>query len=1003
MLVGGLAQPARALDGEDTNSSANLWLPRAWQTDEGLPDNNVTGVAQTGDGHLWVATLGGLMRFDGEHFEVFSTTHLPKVPNRVVLAMYLDGRGQLWLVMERGVVIRVGETGARVFDATDGLAYLRGSAVAEDNEDGVWFVCGNEVCRIRKDKVTRFGANEGLPAGGNICLATDGEGQLWFACGSGAGIFRAGRWQTLLTLDSGPVHLAAARSGGMWISTATRVMKYTERSEPQELVKLPERVTVQVMLEDHAGALWIGTGADGLLRLEGKALKSVEVSHPEIAALTEDREGNLWVGTAGGGLNLLRPRAMNLIGTKAGLPFESVRSVCQDTEGWVWTALQNGSLARGHGSEWKVVSSAEGWPGGHASCVAPAREGGVWIGTRDRGLLRWQAGKFQAWGQREGLGSLTVRSLLAAANGDLWLAADGPSRLWLFGDGQFHELRLPSGVRAIRALAEGADGTIWAGTSDGQILRIQGRTVVNELAAQKGPPFSVRSLHTTADGSLWIGYAAWGIGRWHGGHYSRITTAQGLYDDYVSQMVSDRQGGLWLTGNHGLFQVRLEELVDVAEGRRTHLRSTAYGRGEGLPSLQPVYENSPTAWRGNDGQLWFSTRKGLLTVQPDKIRDNPIPPAVFVKEVRMDDHLVALYESQFPLRAPGKAKVMDLHAPDQLLQLPPRHSKIEFAFTALSFNSPENVQFRNRLKGFDTEWVEAGTQRIAKYPRLPAGHYEFEVTACNEAGVWSQTGFRLPFTVQPFYWQTLWFRLGVLGAFTAGVIGLVRYVSFRRLRHELARLEQAEALHRERARIARDMHDEVGSKLSRLSLLSEMASQQPDMSASARCEVAEISETARDTIRSFEEIVWAVNPRNDSLPELMNYLCRFAEDFFEGSPTQCVFEVPDAIPDIELPTDARHHVFLAAKEALNNVFKHAGAKQVRVRLILNTEGFEIGIEDDGRGFDGEMVRPHVGAGNGLDNIGERMKSVGGEVQLQSHDGSGTRVRLRLCCARPATG
>src|SRR4029077_3959616 len=143
--------------------SANLWLLRTWQTDEGLPDNNVTGVAQKSDGHLWVSTLGGLMRFDGEHFEGFSTTHLPKVPNRVVLSMYLDRRGQLWLVMERGVVIRVGESDTCVFDATDGLAYLRGPAVAEDSEDGVWFVCGNEVCRIWKDKVKCFGPNEGLP------------------------------------------------------------------------------------------------------------------------------------------------------------------------------------------------------------------------------------------------------------------------------------------------------------------------------------------------------------------------------------------------------------------------------------------------------------------------------------------------------------------------------------------------------------------------------------------------------------------------------------------------------------------------------------------------------------------------------------------------------------------------------------------------------------------------------------------------------------------------
>ena len=253
-LIGGLVQPAKALDGEDTNSAANLWLTRTWQTDEGLPDNNVTGVAQTSDGYLWVATLGGLMRFDGEGFEEFSTTHLPKVPNRVVRTMYLDQRGRLWLVMDRGAVIRVGETTARVFDATDGFPDSRVTAVAEDNEDGVWFICGNEVCRIREDKVKRFGAKEGLPAGGNIWLAADGQGQLWFACGSHVGIFRAGRWQTLLTLDSSPVHLAAARSGGMWICTATRVLKFAEGGKPEEFAQLPAQVTVQVMFEDHTGA-----------------------------------------------------------------------------------------------------------------------------------------------------------------------------------------------------------------------------------------------------------------------------------------------------------------------------------------------------------------------------------------------------------------------------------------------------------------------------------------------------------------------------------------------------------------------------------------------------------------------------------------------------------------------------------------------------------------------------------------------------------------------------
>ncbi|HEX4646214.1 MAG TPA: two-component regulator propeller domain-containing protein, partial [Verrucomicrobiae bacterium] len=198
-LIGGVASWAGASESGEKAPPANLWLTRTWQTDEGLPDNDVTGVAQTTDGHLWVATLGGLMRFDGEHFEEFSVTHLPKVPNHVVREMYLDRRGRLWLVMDRGVVIRVGDTSARVFDASDGFAFSRVTGVTEDNEGGVWFYGGPEVCRIRENQVERFTEAEGLPTGGNVYLTADEHGQIWFASRSRVGIFREGRWQILTT------------------------------------------------------------------------------------------------------------------------------------------------------------------------------------------------------------------------------------------------------------------------------------------------------------------------------------------------------------------------------------------------------------------------------------------------------------------------------------------------------------------------------------------------------------------------------------------------------------------------------------------------------------------------------------------------------------------------------------------------------------------------------------------------------------------------------------
>jgi len=990
-MVGGLEHPIRAADDAVGAMPANLWLTRTWQTDEGLPDNNVTGLAQSADGYLWVATLGGLIRFDGVSLEEFSTVHIPRVITRNVRKMYLDRRGLFWLGMDRGALIRVSHSAARVFDAQDGIGEGRITDMAEDGEGGFWFVGGNSVYRILGNKVNRFGAESGLPSGGHMGLVTDGRGQLWFSCGPKIGMFRDGRWQILLPLDSDPVCLAAARSGGMWICTETQVLKFAEGGEPQKLARLPEATTVSVMLEDHSGTLWVGTGTHGLLRLQGNSLERVAVSHPEISALMEDREGNLWIGTMGGGLNQLRSRAFELSTTKAGLPFESVRSVCQDTNGWIWAVLKNGSLARSHNGEWNPVTSDEGWSGGSANCVVSDQRGGIWIGCEDRGLEHWSGGKTLAWGRPEGLGSQNVRSLLQAANGDLWIATDSPNQLWRFRNDQLQKLVMPKSVRTIRALTEGVDGNIWAGSSDGQVLRVHGNDVVNEAGAQQGPPYSVRCLHTTADGSLWIGYAGWGIGRWQDGKYARISMAQGLFDDYVSQMLSDRHGNLWLIGNHGLFKVRLEDLAGVAEGRREHLHSIAYGRGEGLPSLQPVCENNPTVWAGADGRLWFATCNGLLSVQPDKIPDNPQPPPVLLKAVKVDDQLLALYDSQFPILTPGSAKLSDLRAPTRSLQLPPGHKKVEFSFTALSYSSPENVQFRHRLKDFDTKWIEDGAQRSATYPRLPAGRYEFEVTACNNAGVWSDAGFHLPFVVGQFFWQTWWFRALLLVVFTAGVAAVVRYVSFRHLRLKMQRLEQQAMLDKERARIAKDLHDDLGASMTQMTLLLELAVQPRSEPGSVVSRVQDGLQTAREAIKALDAAVWAINPANNTLPELVAYIGQFAMGFLQQADIRCDLDLPDHPPERLVSSELRHSLFLIVKEALNNVVRHAHASQVRLRIAITTMNLEVLVEDNGCGF---ARPPDNSLSDGLRNMRQRAKELNAALTLESTPGAGTRVAVR---------
>ena len=979
------------------------WLDQSWQTDEGLPDNGVTGVAQTPDGYLWVASLGGLVRFDGAKFEEFSPLNLAGIPNRVVRAMFLDRSNRLWLATDHGPVVCVSSNTAQMFTSGDGLPNLRVTAMAQDMEGTVWLACGSMLCRIKDWKVIQMGAADGVPTGGGLWIGADAQGELWCVKGGELGRFRGGRFQKAVALDNPASRFTAAAGGGLWVCAGIRLFRLVEPGELHELARLPEGAQPRVMLEDRAGALWIGTAAHGLFRCEGGQVERVHTSHPEISCLTQDREGNIWVGTVGGGINRVRARVIELLGTAEGLPSESMRSVSEAADGSVWVVTQSGLLACGDGHAWTNVPAAGAWSGRHATCVATARDGAVWIGTGDQGLLELRGGRFRVWGAAEGLSAGAVRSILASSKGDVWVATDSPSRVHQLRAGKMHPFELSPAARSIRALVEDAAGTVWIGTSDGQVLRVQEREFRSLSAIQESRRPSVRYLQATADGSLWIGYAGWGLGRYKAGEYARLTVSAGLKDDYVSQILPDRHGRLWISSNRGIFQVRIQDLAEVAEGSADLVRSVVFGPSEGVRSLQANCDYFPSACVGSGGRLWFCLRSGLAVVYADKLVDSLQPPPVVLDRVRVDDRAVALHDSRSPLRAPSHRPMLELGDSGGRLDLPAAHRKLEFDFAALSFASPENVSFRYCLKNFDPDWIEAGAQRSATYPRLPAGSYEFRVQACENGGAWSERGGRLELEVMPFFWQEWWFRLGMLTLFTASIIGVVRYFSYRRLRRELERLEELAALHKERARIARDMHDEVGSKLSRLSLLSEMASQQPDMPASARGEVAEISETARDTIRSFEEIVWAVNPKNDSLANLVQYLSRFAEEFFEGSATQCAFELPEDIPALALPTEVRHHVFLAAKEALNNVLKHAGAGRVCVRVTMTDDGFEIGIEDDGCGFAGGEAPPRSGSGNGLDNMRERMRAVGGQFALQSHPGKGTQVSFLVPCPpRPAS-
>ena len=976
--------------------ASSSWLDRVWQADDGLRDNGVTGVAQTADGFLWVGTQGGLVRFDGTSFRELPLVNLAGIQSVAVRALAVDRADRLWLAMDRGPVVCVESNAVRVFARGEGAPDLVTSGMVEDAEGAVWigYAVGG-ASRIKDGVQSYFNARDGLPENGLCHLTSDAKGQIWFAKDRFIGVFRAGRFRVLMELKDRAIRICAARPGGIWVATEHRLLKCDEGREPEERAPLASGQTglePRVLLADHAGAVWIGTATGGLLRYDGSAMEHVQTSHAEITCLTEDREGNVWAGTGGGGLNRLRPRTLELMGVADGLPFESVRSVCEDSEGSVWVTTQNGLVAHQQGAGWTTVSSGSNWPGGQATCVAADRQGAVWIGTGNSGLHRLQNGKFTKWHRQEGLASEAVRSLLTSSNGDLWIGTYAPNRLHRLRDGKILCLETPGDTHGIRGMAEDAAGTIWLGTSWGQLLRVDGDRGVEDSVAKPTPPLSIRCLQATADGSLWIGYAGGGLGWRKGGAYARITSAQGLIDEHVSQIIADDQGRLWFASNRGFFHIPLRDLVDVVEGRATRVCSTEYGRGEGLPSLQAGFDFFPGAAHGRDGRLWFAMRTGLAVVHTANIPANPAPPPVLVERLTIDGHAAAEFDPRFA-QEQNAGVVADLRTPVTGLRLRPDHLKVEFAFTALSLAAPENVHFRYRLEGLDEGWTEASAPGTASYSRLAAGTYRFEVTARKDAGPWNEAGASLSLKVAPFVWQSWWFRAAALVGF-AGLVGVsVRYWSHRRVKRKLERLEQQQALERERARIARDLHDDLGASLTQVGLMLEEVQESPLSAEELRAHSGNLVSRVRTLARDLDAVVWTVNPRNDSLRELVAYLSQFFLECFRLTPMRPRLEVADEFPEQPISPEARHHLFLAAKEAINNVIKHSGATEVRLTMAVVDGVFEVKLADNGRGF---AVGPAAASNRqGLRNLRARIEELGAKLTILSEAGGGTKIAIAI--------
>ncbi|MBW8781369.1 MAG: hypothetical protein JF599_05735 [Verrucomicrobia bacterium] len=949
------------------------YILRTWGMEEGLPSNRVTSLTQTPDGYLWVATLGGLTRFDGVRFTTFQAENTPGLESDRVHALFTARDGSLWVGLDRrGVARRVGDRFHVIAPLTPLMTGWT-TSFAQDASGAVWF--GYEdpirVSRWVEGQLIAYSERDGLAVaeGGahDNEVASTANGTIWHGNTAGCGPFDGKRFQSIDPAGGGGGHLARAGDGGMWAKRGDRLVRYHPDGS-QETVADLSALPVHVMMEDSSGTLWVGTSNAGLMRFRDGNWARVPVEGGAVSAIFEDREGDIWVGTQSGGVSRLHARRFHLRQTNDGLRDDDTFSVCADNEGRLWLAGRNSMLVRATDATNRTFTVPSGWPDLPRGIwtVHADPTGGVWVGT-GRGLFHSSEGTFR----RESLLD-PVTALLVDRNESLWAAIiKGP--LVRHQAGQ--DVRMPEtgGLTHVVSLAEDPAGRIWAGTEDGLVFQKSGEQFVPVPLPGVQPGDGIRFIVPDGPDTVWIGALRGGLYRWRDGRISQLPGGAGLPIDDLRSLIITAEGDFWLGTVSGLLRVARDEIEPVMDGRQTALHCIAYGRDDGLPSTEFSLGFRGATTRTPDGHLWFATARGALEILP---KEKP-SPAIAALPVLIEE-----------VRVGGTA--MGLNG-DVGLLIPPRSGPLEIRYTLAHLSAPERLRFRYRLSGLGSgAWVDAEHQRTALFTYLPPGDYRFEVAAAAADGPWLSTTASLAFTVRAAWWETNWFRAGVglLGALA--LAALVRLGVRRRMRARMRTLEQESALERERTRIARDIHDELGANLTQIAGIGELARLDPPGAVAGH--IDGIVSIARGTVSSLDEIVWAINPRYDTLFALIEYLGKFAVEFLSSAGIACEVDVSSDLPVRPLSSIVRHHLFTVVKETLNNVVKHAGARAVKLKIEVADGVLRVVVSDDGRGF---VVGSEPEDSNGLYNLRERMAEAGGACRIDSRIGEGTRVTVEL--------
>jgi signal transduction histidine kinase/ligand-binding sensor domain-containing protein len=984
----------------EVHPEKSAYQTKSWTTEDGLPQQQISCLKQTRDGYLWIGTHFGLSRFDGVRFISFDESTNPEIINESVDALAEDTEGTLWIGTDDGLLSYRDRHFERVNIPIEEKQSVRRLCAA--SRGGLWlWVVGSGVFRLLNGQFSPVWTT--TQRGDDVISIQEGTNG-W------VNIFTKGKWLTV-SPESGEIRTNVIRAsesslwnaasagnipGTAWIGTKQGMFKIDGEAVKPIAEDVLSTNNVDLIFQDRAGNVWVGSRNEIFGKWDGAHWQTVDVGDfidkNSGICMEEDAEGTLWVATEGG-LVQLRESSVVVYTTRNGLVHNKVWSVCEGKDGEIWAGTEGG-LSRidrtGNISSIPFTGRAADVPD---RCVWPKRGGGVWTAKNIIGVYACVGSNATPAAGAELLRTNQITCLGEGHTGVLYVCTEA-GVLGFRQDAPLPwaepEIRLP--VPAVRSMVETSDGTLWMGTGGNGLARVRHAEI--KYFTQKDGLIGnhVWSILDCKDGTLWLGTDK-GLSRYQNGSFSSFTHRQGLLEDRINCILADNNGYLWLSGLSGIYRVQLAELNAVPDGRISRVYPFALGTADGLKNAETNGEKQPAGWKVSDGRLWFPTVHGAVAIDPKKFPAHEAPPPVIIEQLSADNNVIPFGTNVTETKsANAGASVIPTLKLNEPIPAGKGHA-IEFQYTATSLFDSKRINFRYRLIGADSEWSKETMERSVRYLSLRPGNYRFQVMAASRHNVWSSEPVEFAFSLAPHFWQTKPFY----GLSAAAVLGLAAGIQAYRLRWQqrLLKLEQQRALATERARIARDLHDDLGTALTGLALELDVIGRDPKPELPVIHRLGQTAKRTRDLAERMREVVWSVNPRCDTVSSIASFLEQQIAQFLHADGIKVELDFPEDIPALPISGEARHELALGVREALTNVVRHAHATTVLLSLAIDKDWLLVTVKDNGRG-----LQPSGRNGDGLRNMQERLQSIGGTVDVSSEPGSGTMITFRVPLIKP---